>query len=224
MKFKDLKVLPYLLILLKHGVSTRDYAQINLSKLASEVGVTPQNLSKVLKKLEDLGYIEKKLNTVTQIRLTEKAQEVLRYVMEILSREFFESFKTIKLVGQVISGIGEGKFYVSLNGYMKQFIEKLGFKPYPGTLNVKLKPEYVKYRILLEKLPGIYIQGFSDGVRTYGGVKCFKATIKDVPAAILLIERTHHTPDIIEVISPYKLRDVLNLRDGDEIEIYVQII
>ena len=92
MKFKDLKVLPYLLILLKHGVSTRDYAQINLSKLASEVGVTPQNLSKVLKKLEDLGYIEKKLNTVTQIRLTEKAQEVLRYVMEILSREFFESF------------------------------------------------------------------------------------------------------------------------------------
>ncbi len=39
----------------------------------------------------------------------------------------------------------------------------------------------------------------------------------------MLIERTHHGPDTIEVISPYKLRDRLSLRDGDEIEVLVTL-
>lgn len=38
--------------------------------------------------------------------------------------------------GRVFSGVGEGSFYVSL--YSKKFLEKLGFRPYPGTLNLRL--------------------------------------------------------------------------------------
>lgn len=86
-----------------------------------------------------------------------------------------------------------------------------------------MKPEYVKYRLYLDALPGIYIEGFSNGVRTYGGVKCFRAMIQGLPGAVLLIERTHHGPDTIEVISPYKLRDKLGLKDGDEIEVLVTL-
>ena len=112
---------------------------------------------------------------------------------------------------------------MSLEGYVKQFIEKLGFKPYPGTLNVRLRREYIKYRLYLEQLPGIYIHGFTDKGRTYGGVKCFKANVKNIESAVLLIERTHHGPDVIEVIAPVRLRDVLGLKDGDTIEIIVNI-
>ncbi len=38
-----------------------------------------------------------------------------------------------------------------------------------------------------------------------------------------MIERTHHGPDVIEVISPYKLRDRLGLKDGDDIEVLVTL-
>jgi riboflavin kinase len=36
-------------------------------------------------------------------------------------------------------------------------------------------------------------------------------------------ERTHHPTDIMEIVAPVKLRDVLGLRDGDRIEIEVFI-
>jgi len=38
---------------------------------------------------------------------------------------------------------------------------------------------------------------------------------------VLLVERTSHGPEVIEVIAPVKLRDRLNLRDGDEVTINI---
>ena len=35
--------------------------------------------------------------------------------------------------------MGEGSYYMSLKGYKKQFKEKLGYEPFPGTLNLKLE-------------------------------------------------------------------------------------
>ena len=41
---------------------------------------------------------------------------------------------SITLEGVLFSGLGEGAYYVTKEGYRKQFMEKLGFDPYPGTL------------------------------------------------------------------------------------------
>lgn len=217
-----LKKAPYLLLLLKCGVTDLEFKSLSLSKIAQELGTTSQNLSKILNKLEQEGLIVKITKPQLAIKLTPRAMELVKCIVEIL-KDYFKELTIIKLVGYVISGLGEGRYYMSLEGYVRQFIEKLGFKPYPGTLNVRLKTEYLKYRFYLERLPGIYIHGFTNGDRTYGGVKCFKASINGYPGAVLIIERTHHGPDIIEVISEYKLRDVLNLKDGDEIEILVHL-
>ncbi|MGC8543352.1 MAG: DUF120 domain-containing protein [Vulcanisaeta sp.] len=191
--------------------------------MANDIGTTPQNVFKMVNRLVEDGFVVKTtINGQLMIKLTPKASEALRFVIDTI-RYYLDEKLVVRLVGTVTSGLGEGSFYMSLDGYVRQFVEKLGFKPYPGTLNVKLKPEYTKYRLYLDVLPGIYIEGFSNGLRTYGGVKCFKAITHGLPAAVLLIERTHHGPDIIEVISPYKLRDALNLKDGDEIEILVNL-
>jgi len=60
-------------------------------------------------------------------------------------------------------------------------------------------------------------------MRTYGAVKAFRARVRGVEGAVVMPERTHHPTDVIEVVAPVKLRDVLGLRDGDRIEIEVFI-
>ena len=221
--YKLLRRIPYLILLVKYGINDRDYTAINLTRLANDIGTTPQNVFKIINRLTDEGLIVKStVNGQLTIKFTQRASEALRFVIDTI-RQYLDERLVIRLVGNVISGLGEGSFYMSLDGYVKQFIEKLGFKPYPGTLNIKLKPEYVKYKLYLDVLPGIYIEGFSNGMRTYGGVKCFKASIHGLPGAVLVIERTHHGFDTIEVISPYRLRDELSLKDGDEVEVLVNL-
>ncbi|BDR91213.1 DUF120 domain-containing protein [Vulcanisaeta souniana] len=221
--YKLLRRIPYLILLVKYGINDRDYTAINLTRLANDIGTTPQNVFKIINRLTDEGLIVKaSVNGQLTIKFTQRASEALRFVIDTI-RQYLDERLVIRLVGNVISGLGEGSFYMSLDGYVKQFIEKLGFKPYPGTLNIKLKPEYAKYKLYLDVLPGIYIEGFSNGVRTYGGVKCFKASIHGLPGAVLVIERTHHGFDTIEVISPYRLRDELSLKDGDEVEVLVNL-
>ena len=66
-----------------------------------------------------------------------------------------EEAQVIVLEGEVISGLYEGAYYISKNGYRTQIIEKLGFDPYPGTLNLKLKDEEIEQRKRIEKGPSI---------------------------------------------------------------------
>ncbi len=220
---KALRKLPYILILVRLGVNDRWFTRLNTRRFAEELKTSIQNASKILSRLVEEGLLEKSvLNGQPAYRLTPRAVELLRITIDIL-REFLEFKGELRLVGTVISGLGEGKYYMSLEGYVRQFEVKLGFKPYPGTLNVRLRPEYVKYKLYLEFLPGIIIEGFTNGVRTYGSVKCFPALIKGVQAALLLIERTHHPIDIVELAAPIRLRDALGLNDGDEVEVLVRI-
>jgi riboflavin kinase len=68
----------------------------------------------------------------------------------------------------------------------------------------------------------LVVPGFSHKDRTFGDVICYRARIEDrIEGAIVIAQRTHHSPDILEVIAPVKLRDALDLEDEDEIELRV---
>ena len=56
---------------------------------------------------------------------------------------------------------------------MDQFSSKLGIKPYPGTLNIKIYPEYENILRRIRSADGTHIDGFKDNERTFGAVKCF---------------------------------------------------
>jgi len=131
----------------------------------------------------------------------------------------------IDLHGRVFSGIGEGAYYVSLKGYRKQFVQKLGFDPYPGTLNLRLSsPVDRRLRREMNNYRGITIEGFENGQRTYGAARCFPARLNDkVEGAILIIERTHYDFSVIEFIGPMNLRQKLDFKDGDEVTIRVSL-
>ncbi len=217
-----LKLTPYVLLLMKLGVTEDSYREVSLNELARHLSTTVQNAHRILKKLEEENVIERNGRL---IKFSLIGQQIVKYIINTV-KDYLREISIIKLAGEVVSGLGEGKYYMSIEEYKRQFIEKLGFEPYPGTLNVKLYPDYIKNRLILSKLPGIIIQGFEKNGRKFGNVKCFRATIEgaeNIPCAVLIIEKTHHGPEIVELISPVKIRDVLKLSDGSQIRINVYV-
>lgn len=122
----------------------------------------------------------------------------------------------------MLKGLGEGQYYVNIPGYRKQFEEKLRFEPFPGTLNIQLSENSSALRNLLREMPAVRIEGFNDGERTFGGGKCYPVIIGGIEAAVVAPERTHYPSDLIEIIAPVKLRDALQLNDGDRVVIQVK--
>jgi riboflavin kinase len=126
--------------------------------------------------------------------------------------------------GTISSGMGEGAYYMSMKGYTKQFKTKLGYIPFPGTLNVKLKDkESIEAKRSLDAYPAILVDGFSDDKRTYGWVKCYPAKINNIDAALILLERTHHDDSIIELISKTNIKKAIKLSTGSKISIRVPL-
>jgi len=102
-------------------------------------------------------------------------------------------------------------------------MEKLGFDPYPGTLNLKLTGDYdTKTRTELESYPAIEVEGFKNEDRTFGLVKCYPVMIDNkVKGALISALRTHYDVSVLELIAPVCLRKHLNLKDGTKVKIEV---
>ncbi|RZN56470.1 MAG: hypothetical protein DSO09_02535 [Candidatus Methanomethylicota archaeon] len=199
---------------------------IGTEDLGKILGISQQTASRRILDLLKRGYIEREIRKNGQlITITEKGFDVLKEIYRGLKEGFEEKEKFYFIKGHVFTGFGEGAYYITRPGYYKQFEEKLGFKPFPGTLNLKLKSlEDIKIRKELEILPGILIKGFVNSERSYGDVKCFKVKIyDDVDGALLLIDRTHYNRDVIEVISEENIRKKYNLKDGDLVYLKVMI-
>ncbi len=201
-----------------------NYVNITTTELANSIGRSQQAASKHLLELENKGYIKRiRYGQGFSIKVTEKGYREV-YNLFIKLKAVVEPVRVIELVGIVVKGLGEGSYYMSLNGYRVQFISRLGFDPYPGTLNVMLDKMYVEAKQEVTKYPPIMIEGFSDGKRTYGGVKCYRAKMNDtIDGAILIPERTHHDDSILEFIAPVKVIDVLGIKHGDRVSIKVTI-
>jgi riboflavin kinase, archaea type len=122
-----------------------------------------------------------------------------------------------KLKGKIVAGLGEGQYYISKDGYRRQFNLKLGFDPSPGTLNLKLAEPFPKTETC-----SIKIEGFVDESGTFGGCKCYRVTIGEIKGAIVRPERSNYPPNLIEVIAPVHLRKALDLKDEDELEMILE--
>jgi len=200
----------------------KEYVNLASKELGKLVGVSQQSASQRILELIRDDLVARDLATRRQrIRLTAKGADVLRKEYADYER-IFELRETLTIAGSVVTGLGEGAFYMRQKGYKDQFRKKLWFEPYEGTLNLKITgPDLAKLRILQEN-PGIEISGFEAAGRTFGGAKCFLATIGHVDCAVIMPIRTHHT-DVLEVISKHYLRNALGLKDGDVAELVVTV-
>ncbi len=127
--------------------------------------------------------------------------------------------RKITLKGRIFSGEGTGSLFVNLPWARKQFMEKLGFNPFPGTLNLQLSPG-TDVKELRNPTKGIKIkspEGFHEG-------RCFKALImKKLWGAVVVPDVPGYPADLLEILAPVNLRKTLGLKDGMEIEVAIRI-
>ncbi len=184
--------------------------------------ISQQTASRRLKGLETGGFITRTLAADGQhVTVTKAGEEVLRKEHQEYNRIFAEGGKSYQLSGAVVSGIGEGKYYMSLGPYKEQFGAALGFEPYPGTLNIRLAQSSLPVRKKLDALDWTRIKGFSTDGRTFGDARCIPCRIGIIKCGIVVPGRTHYPDDLIEVIAPLALRRKLGVEDNDSINVEV---
>lgn len=214
------KALPYLLYLMKQE---KEYKQVSTSVLAEEFGFSQQTASRLLRELESEGLIRRDVTPKGQfVELTKKGKDVLLAISSELDSVLKEPIRKISLRGRLISGSGEGAYYMTRAPYVRQFEHLLGYTPFPGTLNLELPPEDVVKKAKLASLEHTFISGFKARGRAFGPIRCYPCIINNkVRGHILIPERTHHPENIIEVICEKSLRKMFKLKDGDELRIDV---
>jgi len=203
-----------------------NFVPITSSSLGKRIKKSQQAASKHLLELEKDGFIERIMTGRNfSIKITTKGYSEVAKLFTTL-RASLDSFPSyVELQGTVVSGMGEGAYYMSLRGYTKQFKNKIGYVPFPGTLNISLiKNEYIEAIHQFDALEGILIKGFSDEKRTYGWVRCFKAKLnKSIDCELIRLERTLHDKKIIELISKINLRKAAKLSDESIVTITIPI-
>jgi riboflavin kinase len=213
------------LITLSQMGALRAQTQISTTALAQELSVSQQTASRYMVDLEKQGYVERYPSSQgTQIKVTQSGYAILETLYLSLKMLLQEQPRTLEFDGVLVSGLGEGSYYVQLQGYSEQFTQKLGFTPYPGTLNLRLSSDHFWVKKELDSLPAIIITSFQTQRRTFGQVKCFRATINGAEqGAIILINRTHHDDRIIEIIAPKNLRKTLKLTEGNRVHVSISL-
>ena len=120
--------------------------------------------------------------------------------------------------GIIVSGAGEGAYFTQIDWVLRQCDEKLGFKPYPGTLNLEISNEFLASVESLEHETGVEL--ISPDSR-FCNARVFPVLIGDITGAVILPEEKVrvHPKNIIEIIAPLNLKASLNLDDGDAVTV-----
>lgn len=204
-----------LILLLKKGAHNRPVL-ISTTDIGAALGLSQQSASRLLILLEKEQKISRDRN---HIQLTKKGfDELTKDYIHL--KQAFEP-QALVLHGIITSGLGEGRYYISLPGFRKQFYEKLGFDPFLGTLNVTIDQKEVEKRVLVREREPMVIKGWKEKDRTFGDVFAYKCRIDHIDGALIIPLRTHHGPEILELIAPVHIKKALNKKEGDEVRIEV---
>ena len=125
-----------------------------------------------------------------------------------------------EITGTIVSGAGKAAGFTRLDWVRNQCREKLGFTPYPGTLNIHVDGGGTDHAARLLQTPAVRLvppdAGFCDAMAV-------PATVQGISAAVILPEETVrvHGTHIIEVLAPVSIRETLGLADGDTVRLRV---
>ena len=195
----------------------------SVSSVADRLEASERTAARMVDRLVERDYVEKNSDAV---QLTDDGKRFLWKEYADYSNLVTEQ-RQLLFRGSVTSGLGKGKHFVSLSGYQTQFTAKLGYEPYPGTLNVKLTPPSIRSRLGLEECDSIRIEPWSAEGETYGAADCYPVTLH-IPSGIvdrchaIVPVRTDHDADELELLAPVEIRAEFDLEDGDSVTVEVE--
>jgi len=135
----------------------------------------------------------------------------------------FRRDKNWELTGRVVSGVQKASFFTELDWVQEQCMEKLGFRPYPGTLNLSME-------ILWKDRPTVQELRKEDGIKlippdpNFCAATVLPVYLGGVKGAIVVPAEdvNVHGKEIIEVLAPLRLRDSLGVKDGDLVTFVIE--
>ena len=119
---------------------------------------------------------------------------------------------SMKIEGEVTTGLGKAAYFLSQEFYTNEFKKNLGFIPFPGTLNIIVSENH------LDEINEIKnsCENLIKPDEGFGAVKYIEATLNEkINGAIVFPAKTTHEEHYLEFIAENKLRDELSIEDGD---------
>ncbi len=188
---------------------------IRASDLCEYLSTSRATISRWISRAEDLGFLKSMMaRRVQYVMATQKALELVRTLYEMTEGVNWDEEV---LMAEVFSGMKEGAYYMSRPGYIMGFKEVLGYIPYPGTLNLRVRGEDIsKIREWRRRVRPKVVPGFVESGRTFGDVEVLPVLLNgSIEAHAIFPLRRHYGDDVLEVIHPESLRVKLNVKDGD---------
>ncbi len=126
-----------------------------------------------------------------------------------------ESLRTHwELSGKVVDGTGKAAYFTQLDWVQEQCYTKLGFRPYPGTLNLEVAEKSLPVVEVLRREEGICLVPPDP---EYCAARVLPILVGTVTGALIVPEASVniHGRKIIEVLAPVRLKDALGVHEGE---------
>ena len=132
-----------------------------------------------------------------------------------------DNFKIIRLRGIVTSGAKESRFFTEIPWVKRQFIDKLGISPHPGTFNIAILPEDGERLNTIRKSKGVEI--IPEDV-SFCTANSFPALVNGkIKGAAIIPMVANYPQNQLEIISSENIKQALSLKDGDMVEVEVYL-
>ncbi len=128
------------------------------------------------------------------------------------------------MTGIIFSDLGQAASFMALEWVQRALQQRLGFLPFPATLNVRPKDAadaQVWYR-MRENSTGLALgrdqEGFCEARLFPIALIVPSGAVADkIAAAILVPEVKDYPDDKIEIVAPVRLKEHLGVQDGDQL-------
>ncbi len=133
---------------------------------------------------------------------------------------------TRKLEAIIFSDLGAAAGFMALDWVQQALKQKLGFVPFPATLNLrpKTQEDARAWQTIQKELKGVDLFPPDSGFCTaqlfwvqISGAAMTEGVI--VKGAVLVPEVANYPKDKIEVVAPVRLKDHCGVKDGDQVTV-----
>lgn len=125
------------------------------------------------------------------------------------------------ITGRIISGVRQAAYFTGLDWVQEQCMKKLGFKPYPGTLNLEISDECFPMIETLRRAEGVPLIPPDP---QFCEARVWPLVIHGIVGAIIIPAEdvNVHGKRVIEILAPVKLKDALQVDDGDTLSLEIK--
>jgi len=120
--------------------------------------------------------------------------------------------------GVIQSGAGKGAWFTRLDWVVEQCRRRLGFEPFPGTLNVRLVGGDSKH---VDAFLARWDAEIVPNDPSFCSARVKRVTVNGIAAAVVLPAEDVriHEKRVIEILAPCSLKEALGLSDGDVVTV-----